>query len=134
MMCAGLAKYHLNADGVIITKQGGGHPQIDTGLNCDYCEELGVKTVLMLTEFLSAGNAITELVLFSTPNANAMVTNGCLAYVDLPKVDRVIGSDTIVNLGANSTIDTHGPLTLLTNGIRDSMSQIGNTNLSSIVY
>ncbi|KPU44298.1 betain reductase complex component B subunit alpha and beta [Oxobacter pfennigii] len=134
MMCAGLAKNVINADCAIITKMGGGHPQIDTGLNCDYCEELGVKTVLLLTEFLSAQSPIDELVLFSTENANAMVTNGCLVHVDLPKVDRVIGQTTIPNRATNSAIDVHGPLTLLTSAIRESMSQIGYTNRSSVVY
>ncbi|KPU44301.1 glycine reductase complex component B subunits alpha and beta [Oxobacter pfennigii] len=131
MMCAGLAKYHLNADGVIITKQGGGHPQIDTGLNCDYNEELGIKTVLLLTEFLSANSPIEELVLFSTPNANAMVTNGCLNFVDLPKVDRVIGPTVMPGRVQG---DVYGPLTLSINSIRESISQIGNTNLTTVVY
>ncbi|KPU44295.1 betain reductase complex component B subunit alpha and beta [Oxobacter pfennigii] len=135
MMCAGLAKYHLNADGVIITKQGGGHPQIDTGLNCDYCEELGIKTVLLLTEFLSVGNPITELVLFSTKNADAMVTNGCISMVDFPKVDRVVGIPTMINRNTLSSMDLYGPYTMAAySAIRDFISQIGNTHFTSVAY
>ena len=130
MMNASLAKYHLNADGVIVTKQGGGHPQIDTGLTCDYCEELGVKTVLMLTEFLSANTSIEELVLFNTPNANAMVSNGCLCEIKLPKVDRLIG----LNKSFRIKGDLKGPLTASINVIRESISQQGNTNLTTVVY
>lgn len=131
MMCAGLAKYHLNVDGVIITKQGGGHPQIDTGMNCDYCEELGIKTVLLLTEFLSANSPVAELVLFSTPNANAMVTSGCLEEIEYPKVDRVIGDTTSIGRFVG---DIHGPFRQDINLTREGISQIGNTNLTTVIY
>ncbi|MEA4847144.1 MAG: glycine/sarcosine/betaine reductase component B subunit [Clostridiaceae bacterium] len=135
MMCAGIAKYHLGADCAIITKEGGGHPQIDVGLNCDCCEELGIKTVLQITEFLSAGNPITELVLFSTSNANAMVTNGCLSVMDFPRVDRVIGLTTMPNQINTVTLDACGPFKYgVYPVVRDAISQIGNTNLSSVVY
>ena len=135
MMCSGLAKYHLKADCAIITKEGGGHPQIDIGLNCDACEELGIKTVLQLTEFLSAGNPIEELVLFSTSNADAMVTNGCISVMKFPKVDRAIGLPTMQNQINTENLDTHGPFEYgVYPVVRDSISQIGNTNLSSTIY
>lgn len=135
MMCAGLAKYVLKADCAIITKEGGGHPQIDCGLNCDACEELGIKTVLMLSEFLSAGNPVNELVLFSTPNANAMVTNGGQKVLNYPHMDRVIGLKTMTNRARTGTIDSYGPF--VQNAylfMRDAANQIGNTDLTTVLY
>ncbi len=135
MMCAGLAKYVFGADCAIISKEGGGHPQIDVGLNCDACEELGIKTVLLLSEFLSAGNPIAELVLFSTENANAMVTNGGQKVLEYPHVDRVIGLKTMTNRPRTGTIDAYGPFQQ--NAylfMRDAANQIGNTDLTTVLY
>lgn len=135
MMCAGLAKYELEADGVIISKEGGGHPQIDVGLNCDANEALGIKTVLLLTEFLSAGNPINELTLFATPNADAMVTNGCTSVLDFPKMDKVIGLQTLESQSRTQTLDAHGPFSYgVYPLVRDAINQIGNTPLSSEVF
>lgn len=135
MHCAGLAKYQLKADCAIISKEGGGHPQIDVGLNCDACEELGIRTVLLLTEFLSAGNPIDELVLFSTENADAMVTNGCTSVMNFPRMDRVIGLPTMQNQTNTVTLDVHGPFSYAVYPVvRDALNQIGNTNLGSEVY
>ena len=135
MMCAGLAKYHLKADCAIITKEGGGHPQIDVGLNCDACEELGIKTVLLITEFLSAGNPINELVLFATENADAMVTNGCISFLEFPRVNRVIGLEYLQDLARTGQLDAYGPFSYgAYTLVRDSINQIGNTQFTTVVY
>ena len=134
MMNAGLAKYVLKADCAIITKEGGGHPQIDVGLNCDEFEKLGIKTVLMLAEFLSAGNPIEELVLFSTTNADAMVTTGCNMDLEFPKMDRVIGMESFPNKTNTGMINSYGPFEYDSRSMRDVESQIGNTDFESEVW
>lgn len=134
MMCAGLAKYHFHADCAIVTKEGGGHPQIDTGLNCDALEELGIKTVLVLAEMLSAGSPVTELVLFSTKNANAMVTTGCIDNVhSFEKPDRLVGLKTLFSHTGVINAEEAFEMTEMRMQ-RDVLNQVGNTNLISVEY
>lgn len=135
MLCAGLAKYHLNADCAVITKEGGGHPQIDIGLNCDACESLGIKTAILLTEMLANGSPVEELVLFTTPNANAIVTNGCAPFsVHHDAVDRVVGKIAPLDITMSKRIDPYGAFDYIIQNTRDSINQIGNTEFTSVVY
>ena len=135
MMCTNLAKYHFNADCAIVTKEGGGHPQIDVGMHCDALEEQGIKTVLVLTEMLSNGAQINELVLFSTPNANAMVSNGCMDFVyTYPYMDRVIGMPWLYNQPMTQKYDSHGPFKYHIRVQRDAVNQVGNTEFESVIY
>jgi len=135
MLVAGLAKNVLKSDGAVITKEGGGHPQIDVALCCDFCEELGIKTAILLHETLSSKNPTSELVLFTTPNADAMVTSGCMTDYVLPRVERIIGPDwakdragiKVFSLYEEQLVDLRGYL-------RGFLSQIGKTNFTSLKY
>lgn len=131
MMCASLAKYYLKADGVIISKEGGGHPQIDTALICDNCEEMGLPTVLVLREFLSATNASDEECIFSTSNANAMVSTCCRQKILFPKLDKVIGKTPFNDVTFAYMIDPYNEFYHENEGIRGAFSQIGIGDFSS---
>ena len=66
-MAASMIHNQLRADGCIITKEGGGHPQVDMGFATDILEgEYGIKTTLMLTEFLSPNNDSYGQLLFKS--------------------------------------------------------------------
>jgi glycine reductase complex component B subunit alpha and beta len=134
MMAANLAHYHLQADAVVLTKEGGGHPQIDMGITCDNCENLGLKTAILITEFLSPDNAADESVLFTTKNANAMVSSSCLELITCPPVKRVIGSTAIPNLTNLGKVDPYGEFELTNHKSRGATSQLGGTMFTSFKY
>lgn len=90
-MSAKLAKYALSADGVIITKTGGGAPNIDLAQTCVACEQLGVKTTIVTQDQSHDGSSDGALI-FDTPLADAIVNVGCYSRpIVLPAVKRVIG-------------------------------------------
>ena len=134
MMTANLAHYHLHADAVVITKEGGGHPQIDMGMTCDLCENMGMQSAILITEFLSPDNAADESVLFTTRNANAMVSSSCLERIVCPPVQRVIGSTAIPNLTNLGQVDPYGGFELNNHKSRGGTSQLGATMYTSMKY
>ena len=127
MMASGLVKHHLKADGVIITKEGGGHPQIDIQLNCELCEKMGVRTSILINEFLSTSNASDEVLLFRSEYADAIVTSGCFADLDLPGPDKVIGHTPIPDRLKKGLCDPARGFRHYNRYIRGTMSQLGDT-------
>jgi len=90
-MAAKLLKSVLGADGAILTKIGGGAPHTDMGETCEACEELGVKTVVIVQDE-SRGESSDGALLFNTPLADAIVNVGSYdAPIVLPAVEKVIG-------------------------------------------
>jgi len=88
-MCAKLAKHVLAADGVILTKSGGGAPEVDMGQTAGKCEEVGVNTSIIMWQMVSTEAGGT---LFNYPNVNAITATANLAGpMKLPAVERVIG-------------------------------------------
>ena len=128
MMAATQAKYYFNADGAVLTKEGGGHPQLDLSLTCQRCEELGIKTVLLITEFFSMGGGRNEVLLFNTDKADAIISNGTAELIDYPSVDRVIGRNQIPEV-AGDLKDAFSDTCRL---MRGSLSQIGNTYYKAV--
>jgi len=131
MLASGMVKHILKADGVIITKEGGGHPQIDIQLNLELCEKMGVKTAILISEFLSTSNAAEEALLFRSDYADAIVTSGCFAPVQMPKPDKVIGSVAIPDRPRKAPCNPHEALVHHNRNIRGSMSQLGDTMYTS---
>ena len=120
-MAANLARSVLGADGAILTKIGGGAPHIDMGQTCEACEELGVKTVVIVQDE-SHGESSDGALLFSTPAANAVVNVGSYdKLITMPAVERVIGGPLTFpgDIPAEGEIEV--PVYLVTGG----MSQIG---------
>lgn len=91
VMAANLAKHVLGADGAVLTKAHGGAPHVHLAVTGDRCEELGIKTVWMVEEQSGGGSAEGSLI-FSSPNADALVNVGGSAEIlKLPAVERVLG-------------------------------------------
>jgi glycine reductase len=128
MMATTQAKYLFKADAAILTKEGGGHPQIDMSLNCEWCEELGIKTVLLLTEFLTTGGGKEESLIFNTDKADAIVSAGYAEMVDFPAMDRVLGGNTIPDVKV--TMDQ--PFQAMCKLVRGSLSQLGDSWMMSV--
>jgi glycine reductase len=89
-MAAKLTRFVLGADGAILTKSGGGAPEIDMAQTADKCEEIGVKTVLLMWQMTSREAGGT---LFNLPKVNAITATANLVKpIKFPAVDRVIGT------------------------------------------
>jgi glycine reductase len=129
IMAAKIIRFNLGADGVIITKDGGGHPDIDLMECCEQCELLGVKTCLINSEMLSPdGTGIYSMIAFSK-FADCVVSVGNVdEMVDLPEMERVIG-------GESMAIDIQGPfdkpMRVPIRMIPNAISQVGFTKITT---
>jgi sarcosine reductase len=129
IMAAKLIRFNLGADGVIITKDGGGHPDIDLMECCEQCELLGVRTCLINSEMLSPdGTGIYSMIAFSE-YADCVISAGNVdEMVDLPSMERVIG-------GESMAIDIQGPfdkpMRVPIRMIPNAISQLGFTKVTT---
>lgn len=131
LLAAGLLKETLRADGVIITKEGGGHTDVDLMENCSACERLGIKTVLIDNEWLGPDGGGEFPLLAGSPHADFMVSVGNVdGLVTLPAMDKVIGGAKL--MGASDQ-DLEGDITLPVWSIPNAVSQAGLTYLSTAV-
>jgi glycine reductase len=129
VMAAKLAKDILGADGVIITKEGGGHADTDLMLNCQRCEEVGVKTVLVVDEPAGPDGTAQPLSDASSDRADAFVSTGnSNESMELPAVERVIGGNALAGL----SVPPHEALTVPVMMIPSATSQVGFTRLTTV--
>ena len=84
------AKWNLAADGVVLTKYGGGAPHSDMGLTARLCEELGMRTVVQ-AQAMSRDRQAESALLFNYPEVDAIVaTGGVDIHWEVPAVENVI--------------------------------------------
>ncbi|MBI4494187.1 MAG: beta-aspartyl-peptidase [Chloroflexi bacterium] len=129
MLAARMAKHLLGADGVIISKDGGGQGEVDVMLCCDRCEEMGLSTVLLTTEEGGTGGSFP--LVHVSPRANAIVSTGTiseLVTLDLP-MERAIGGDRLSD-GQDAVGRLEVPFTALC-GAADIQ---GGINIGTAVY
>ena len=101
----------LDADGAILTAEGGGNSAIDMMLACQYMEKMGIATTVVSSE--AAGADGYDFPLFYTvPEADAIVSIGSEDEVfPMPEVDRVIGPDETLTL-MEGEFPAKGPIDL----------------------
>jgi hypothetical protein len=75
MLAAQQAKWLLAADGVILTKYGGGAPHADMALTARMCEQLGMRTTVQV-EDMSRDRRAESALLFNYAEVDAMVLVG----------------------------------------------------------
>ena len=94
-IAAGMAKWVIGADGAVLTKTGGGAPELTLARTAQRCEQLGIKTVIAM---LHMGADIKDAkygatTIFNLPEVDAIVSMGVPAIkVSLPPVERIIGN------------------------------------------
>lgn len=87
----GYLRDHVGAQGVILTKVGGGAPVADLMMTAEQCEAEGIKTVVLVLEAMW-GQKAGETVAMLSPEAKALVSaGGHDLFVDLPPVTEVYG-------------------------------------------
>lgn len=96
----------LRADGALVTWNHGGNDLIEVMLTIQGLERAGIKTVFLtiesdikvvrMTPALAETGAHEPPLLFSVPEADAIVSTGTLApETSLPAMERVVGGDTV---------------------------------------
>ncbi|MGH2593918.1 MAG: glycine/sarcosine/betaine reductase component B subunit, partial [Anaerolineae bacterium] len=87
----------LEADGVLLTAEGGGNSAIDMMLACKYMEQAGIKTTVLSYESPGADGRDFPL-FYSVPEADAIVSVGSDdETVAMPRMARVVGDDLLLD-------------------------------------
>ena len=130
-MAAGLAKHVVGAQGAILTKTGGGAPELTLARTAQCCEQLGIKTAIAM---LHMGADIRDAkygaaTIFSMPEVDAIVSMGFpFMELTLPGVDRIIGRPGPPSEGP--PID--GEVVRAIRWIKGSQCQLGSSRLRAI--
>lgn len=131
-IAANLAKWILGADGAVLTKIGGGAPELTMARMAERCEELGIKTALA---FLHQGMDASEITLkastiFSNvPSVDAMVSMGtsmASPMLTLPPAEKVVG----ILDGSGMAGEIRRPAS----DIKGAFSQLGDSKLMAVRY
>ena len=90
-IAANLVKSVLGADGAVFTRTGGAATHVDMAQTAELCEELGVKTAVVVSS-LSLDNTAEGDLVFTTPRVDAIVNAGDFGRsITLPPMEKVIG-------------------------------------------
>ena len=126
-MAAKLMRFVLDAEGVLITKEGGGHPDIDLMECCEQCELLGIKSSLINCEMLSPDGTGNSMVAFSR-FADCIISVGNIEeMIDLPSVERVMGGKEMA-MGMKGPFDR--PMRIPIRLIPNAISHVGFTHVT----
>jgi glycine reductase complex component B subunit alpha and beta len=137
VMAANLVKETLRADGVLLTKTGGGIPESDLMSMVDACEDLGVRTSVLVWTHRGDGRTDGSLT-FISPRADALVSVGMHEEpIELPPVKRVIGGSLVsppVSEPDAETRPANGALRLRLSSLAGVINQLGAGRLSIEEY
>ncbi len=107
MLAAQQAKWALAADGVILTKYGGGAPHADMALTARLCEQLGMRTAVQVQD-MSQDRRAESAMLFNYAEVDAIVhVGGRDTHWSVPAVARALAGTpaAAAALGAPQQLD-----------------------------
>jgi hypothetical protein len=119
-------------DGAVLTKIGGGAPELTLARTAQRCEELGIKTALALMHQGIDASEITlkaSTVFSNVPQVDAMVSMGASTaspMLTLPAAEKIVG----VANGSQMGKELRRPAS----DIRGSFSQLGDSRLMAVRY
>lgn len=129
VMAANLSRWALGAEGAVLTKCGGGAPEVDMARTAKRCEELGVKTALAMWE-ITADASPESSTLFGS-DVDAIVSMGTpMVNIILPAVERIIGRPIIVPEAPPIT----GEIERMLRWIRGAVGELGTSRLITVRY
>ena len=132
-IAASLAKWVIGADGAILTKTGGGAPELAMARTAQRCEQLDIKTAIAMlhmgADFKDAKYGATTI--FNMPEVDAIVSMG-VPYMELtlPPVERMIGSPIL--MFEDPAIK--GEIVKGLDSIKGSLCQLGSSKLTAVRY
>ncbi len=93
MLASEMAKWNLAADGLVLTKYGGGAPPADMALTARLCEQSGIFTTVQVSD-MSRDRQAESALLFNYPEVDAIVyVGGGDTNWDLPAVEKVVAGN-----------------------------------------
>ena len=128
IMVSHLAKWVLGLKGLVLTKAGGGAPELILARIAKRCEELGIKTAIAISHIPADIKDVEfgGLTLFNFEEVNAIVSMGTpWEKVILPPVERVIGK----SFEVSGEPYIGGEIERMVRWIRGAQDQIGYTKL-----
>jgi glycine reductase len=121
---------NLDADGAVITKEGGGNADTDLMLMCQACESAGIRTVVLGNEAAGPEGADPALA-HTLREADAFVTTGNTDEpIELDPVAEVIGRGPLPGI----TGDLKSQLTIAAGRINGACNLLGYNSLSTKAY
>jgi glycine reductase len=132
-IAASLAKWVIGADGAILTKTGGGAPELAMARTAQRCEQLGIKTAIAMLHMGADSRDARHgaATIFSMPEVDAIVSMGFpFSRLDLPAMARVIGPPGTLSGGRPIEGEMSQPL----GSIYGSLCQYGSSKLIAVRY
>lgn len=131
-MAGNLAKRVLEADGVVLTKSGGGAPELAMANVAQKCEQLGIKTTYALWQHTADfSDASGSFMIFNMPELDAVVSMGTpWEEVAIPSMERVIGEP--VSVPQDPPIS--GETQYVLRSIAGAWDQLGSGRLKVALY
>ena len=127
VMASNLVRWTLRADGAVLTKSGGGAPHVDMANIAERCEELGVKTAMLMWN--TGGESSEDTALFNAPSLNAIVSLGASGFsLRAGPVERVIAPYDQIAEAAR------GPTAFTANRTPGMMDHLGSSRLTALAY
>ena len=125
-MAANLAQ-HIGAEGAILTKTGGGAPELTMARTAQRCEQFGIKTALAVLHM--AADVYGAATLFNMPEVDAIVSLGVPnTQMTLPPVERIVGRRHVVP----DLPPIDGAIVRTEGGIKGSQCQVGSLPLRAV--
>ena len=125
-MAANLARY-VGAEGAILTKTGGGAPELTMARTAQRCEQFGIKTALAVLHM--AADVYGAATLFNMPEVDAIVSLGVPnTQMTLPPVERIVGRRHVVP----DLPPVDGAIVRTEGGIKGSQCQVGSLPLRAV--
>jgi hypothetical protein len=128
MLASEHVKWNLAADGVILTKYGGGAPHADMSMTARRCEELGIRTTVQVSD-MSWDRRAESALLFNYPEVDAIVyVGGRDTEWNVPAAGRVIAGN------GELAEALRAPQRLIATNVCGVSSQQGISRLRSMVH
>lgn len=132
-MAANLAKYTVGADGAVLTKIGGGAPELTMARTAQLCEGQGIKTAIAMLHMAAdvSDAKYGAATIFNMPEVDAIVSMGIpFMQLALPRVERIIGRAGALPEGQRADDE----MVRATNYIRGTHCQLGGSRLRAVRY
>jgi len=128
MLASDMVKWNLAADGVALTKYGGGAPHADMALTARLCEESGIYTTVQVSD-MSRDRQAESALLFNYPEVDAIIyVGGGDTNWNLPAVEKVVAGNPAMTAALEVAQD------IPAGGICGVTSQQGISKLRCFVY
>jgi len=127
-IAANLAR-HVGADGAVLTKTGGGAPELTMARTAQRCERFGIKTAIAVLHM--AADVYGAATLFNMAEVDAVVSLGVPnTWLTLPAVKRIIGRRRVVP----DLPPIDGEIKRREGDIKGAQSQVGAFRLRAVRY